>query len=138
MSKANDVLAYLINGQGKSLGWMSIADEVWPDSYDDKKLMNNFHVACFSLRTFLNENGIADVFDYSRNLYRVDVEKFECDFLKLHSVYNEYRKTKNVTINPHTFKTGEYLEDLPYIWAYPMAEKVEKMIDELDRAYKRK
>jgi two-component system LytT family response regulator len=137
LSKAKEILAYLINNQGKSLGWMTIADDVWPDSFDDKKLMNNFHVACFSLRTFLTDNGIIDIFDYSRNLYRVDTSKFECDFLKLHDVYNIYRKEKKVIVNPVEFETGEYLEELPYLWSFPMAEKVERMIMELNKAYKK-
>lgn len=138
LSKAKEVLAYLINSYGKSLGWMSIADEVWPDAYDDKKLMNNFHVACFSLRTFLNENGISELFDYSRNLYRVDTTKFECDYIKLNEVYQEYRKTKEVIVPPATFETGAYLEDLPYLWSIRNAEKVEDMIYELNKAYKNK
>jgi two-component SAPR family response regulator len=138
LSKAKEVLAYLINNMGKSLGWMTIADDVWPDSYDDKKLMNNFHVACFSLRTFLTENGISDIFDYSRNLYRVDPTKFECDFLQLNNVYAEYRKDKKISVSPATFETGDYLENLPYIWSYPTAEKVERMIDELSKAYKKR
>lgn len=136
ISKAKEILAYLINSQGKSLGWMTIADDIWPDAFDDKKLMNNFHVASFSLRNFLSENGILDIYDYSRNLYRVDTTKFECDFIKLIDVYSQFRKEKKVPINPVVFDTGEYLEELPYIWSLPMAEKVEKMIGELVRAYK--
>ncbi|MFA5542421.1 MAG: response regulator [Bacilli bacterium] len=137
VSKAKEVLAYLINSMGKSLGWMTIADDIWPDSYDDKKLMNNFHVASHSLRTFLNDNGISDIYDYSRNLYRIDPDKFECDFLQLHNVYNEYRKTGEILVPPATFDTGEYFEDLPYLWSYSMADKVEKMINELLHAYNR-
>lgn len=138
LSKAKEILAYLINNMGKSLGWMTIADDIWPDAYDDKKLMNNFHVASFSLRTFLNENGISEIFDYSRNIYRVDIDKFTCDFLQLHDTYNEYKKTKEINTHPHTFKTGEYLENLPYIWAMPMAEKVERMIQEMMVALRKK
>jgi two-component SAPR family response regulator len=133
LSKAKEILAYLIQANGKSVGWMTIADDVWPDALDDKKLMNNFHVASFSLRTFLAENGIAHIFDYSRNVYRVDTAKFTCDYLTLLDVYREYKKTKEIKIHPETFKTGEYLEDLPYLWAYPTAEKVEAMIMEMDR-----
>lgn len=137
VSKAKEVLAYLINAMGKSLGWMTIADDIWPDSYDDKKLMNNFHVASHALRNFLNDNGIPDIYDYSRNLYRIDPTKFECDFLQLHNVYNEYRKTGNITVPPATFDTGEYFENLPYLWSYSMADKVEKMITELIHQYNR-
>lgn len=93
-AKAKEVLAYLITKMGKSVGWMTIADEVWPDIYDDKKLMNNFHVASFSLRNFLNENGIGEIYDYSRNLYRIDPTKFECDLFQLHDVYMNYKQTK--------------------------------------------
>ena len=120
------------------MGWMTIADDVWPDSYDDKKLMNNFHVASFSLRTFLSENGIADIFDYSRNVYRVDTTKFTCDYLQLLEVYREFRKTKEIKIHPEHFKTGEYLEDLPYLWAMSTAEKVDDMIMEMERYLKGK
>ena len=136
VSKAKEILAYLINSMGKSLGWMTIADDVWPDAYDDKKLMNNFHVASFALRNFLNENGISEIYDYSRNLYRVDITKFDCDFIKLNNVYTQYRKDKTIEENPVVFDTGEYLEDLPYLWSFPVAEKVEKMIYELRRAYR--
>ena len=136
VSKAKEILAYLINSMGKSLGWMTIADDVWPDAYDDKKLMNNFHVASFALRNFLNENGISEIYDYSRNLYRVDITKFDCDFIKLNNVYTQYRKDKTIEENPVVFDTGEYLEDLPYSWSFPVAEKVEKMIYELRRAYR--
>ncbi len=138
VSKAKELLAYLINAQGKSLGWMTIADDLWPDTFDDKKLMNNFHVASYSLRTFLTEKNIIEIFDYSRNLYRVDVTKFECDFIKLHEVYNEYRKTKQVTIPPAIFDTGEYLEGQPYTWSLAMADKVDGMVSELLAAHKKK
>lgn len=137
VSKAKEILAYLINSIDKSLGWMTIADDVWPDAYDDKKLMNNFHVASFALRNFLNENGISEIYDYSRNLYRVDITKFDCDYIKLNQVYTQYRKDKSVLINPIEFDTGEYLEDLPYMWSYSVAEKVERMIYELKRAYRK-
>ncbi|HEY8444794.1 MAG TPA: response regulator [Bacilli bacterium] len=135
-AKAKEVLAYLITKMGKSVGWMTIADDVWPDLYDDKKLMNNFHVASFSLRNFLNENGIGDIYDYSRNLYRIDPTKFECDLFKLHDVYAEYKNTRKILVHPQVFRTGEFLEDLPFVWAYPMAEKVEDMIAELEEADK--
>lgn len=138
VSKAKELLAYLINAQGKSLGWMTIADDLWPDTFDDKKLMNNFHVASYSLRTFLTEKNIIEIFDYSRNLYRVDITKFECDFIKLHEVYNEYRKTKQVTIPPAIFDTGEYLEGQPYTWSLAMADKVDGMVSELLAAHKKK
>ncbi|MDD3191843.1 MAG: response regulator [Bacilli bacterium] len=138
LSKAKEVLAYLIQNMGKSMGWMTIADDVWPDSLDDKKLMNNFHVANFSLRTFLSDNGIAPIFDYSRNVYRVDPTKFECDYYKLVDTYKEYRKTKEIKTHPETFKTGEYLENLPYTWSIQTAEKVEEMIQELERAIRMK
>lgn len=133
LSKAKEILAYLVQNNGKSMGWMTIADDVWPDSLDDKKLMNNFHVASFSLRTFLSENNIVDIFDYSRNVYRVDTTKFTCDYLELIEVYREFKKTKEIKVHPEHFKTGEYLEDLPYIWAMQTAEKVEDMIAEMDR-----
>lgn len=137
VSKAKEILAYLINANGKSLGWMTIADDIWPDSYDDKKLMNNFHVASHALRTFLNENNISDIFDYSRNLYRIDSTKFDCDFIQLNNVYNEFRKTNQVIVSPATFDVGEYFEDMPYLWSYPTADKVEKMIRELTHAYRK-
>ena len=114
LSKAKEILAYLIQANGKSMGWMTIADDVWPDALDDKKLMNNFHVASFSLRTFLSENGISNIFDYSRNVYRVDTTQFTCDYLTLIDVYREYKKTKELKVHPMTFKTGEYLENLDY------------------------
>lgn len=131
-AKAKEVLAYLINKMGKSVGWMTIADDVWPDIYDDKKLMNNFHVASFSLRNFLNEHGIGEIYDYSRNLYRIDPTKFQCDLFDLHDVYTDFKKTNIIKIHPQVFRTGEYLENLPFLWAIDMAEKVEEMLEELE------
>ncbi|MDD4213147.1 MAG: response regulator [Bacilli bacterium] len=138
LTKAKEILAYLIQANGKSVGWMTIADDVWPDALDDKKLMNNFHVASFSLRTFLADNGIANIFDYSRNVYRVDTSKFTCDYLTLIDVYREFKKTKEIKIHPITFKTGEYLENLDYMWAFSTGEKVEQMILEMERYEKMK
>lgn len=132
LSKAKEVLCYLINKMGRSVGWMSIADDVWPDVFDDKKLMNNFHVASFSLRNFLKENGINDIFDYSRNLYRIDPTKFECDLFKLHDVYREFKETNKITIHPEIFKTGELFAGLSYLWSFDMADKVEEMISEME------
>lgn len=138
LSKAKEVLAYLIQNNGKSMGWMTIADDIWPDTYDDKKLMNNFHVASFSLRTFLAENNIADIYDYSRNVYRVDTTKFACDYLQLIDVYRNFKKTKEMTEHPEHFKTGEYLEGLPYLWSMSAAEKVEDMIYEMEDFLRKK
>lgn len=133
-AKAKEILAYLVHNEGKSLGWMPIADEVWPDAIDDKKLMNNFHVACYALRSFLSENGIESIFEYSRNLYKIDVTKFSCDLYELFDTYKHYKKTKEIIRHPSDFETGEYLENLNYMWSYGMADKVNKMIKELKKA----
>jgi|SRR5690554_2154956 len=132
LSKAKEILAYLINKMGRSVGWMSIADDVWEDILDDKKLMNNFHVASFSLRKFLKENDIEEIYDYSRNQYRIDTSKFKCDLFELHRVYEEFLKTKKVITNPQIFRTGELFAGLSYIWSFDMADKVEEMISEME------
>ncbi|MBO4622965.1 MAG: response regulator [Bacilli bacterium] len=134
LSKAKELLAYLVNNQGKSIGWMAIADDIWPDALDDKKLMNNFHVACFSLRTFLANNNIGDIFEYSRNVYRVNTEKFTCDFYELIDTYRNYKQTGELKYHPTKFKTGDYFENLPYTWSYSNADKVEQMIAQMEKA----
>lgn len=135
-AKAREVLAYLIHNQGKSLGWMAIADEVWPDTYDDKKLMNNFHVACFALRSFLSENGISEIFEYGRNLYKIDESKFTCDYFELLETYKHFKKTKELLHHPSDFETGEYFENQNYVWSIGMADKVSNMIKDLKKANK--
>ena len=135
LAKAKEVLAFLVHNQGKSMGWMPIADEVWPDSIDDKKLMNNFHVACFSLRTFLADNQISEIFDYGRNTYKVNVDKFKCDLYELIDTYQVYQKTKKVNIFTDVYDMGDYLENLNYSWCYGMQDKVRKMVRELQKAW---
>lgn len=132
-SKAKEILAFLINNKGKNVGWMMIADAVWPDCTDDKKLMNNFHVACYHLRKFLSAHNISDIFEYSRNLYRVNIDAFECDYYNLVDLYKKHRKDPTVNFYLEDFYNGEIFENLNYIWSYGIADKVKKMMKELNQ-----
>lgn len=132
-SKAKEILAFLINNMGKNVGWMTIADAVWPDCTDDKKLMNNFHVACYHLRNFLSAHNISDIFEYSRNLYRVNVDAFECDYYNLINLYKKHRKDLTVNFYVEDLYSGEIFENLNYIWSYGTADRVKKMMKELDQ-----
>lgn len=131
-SKAKEILAFLIMNMGKNVGWMTIADAVWPDCTDDKKLMNNFHVACFHLRKFLSNNNISHIFEYSRNLYRVNIDSFECDYYNLINHYKKHRKDSSNNIYLEEFSSGDLFENLNYIWSYGTADKVRKVIKEFN------
>lgn len=126
-SRAKELLAYLVTNRDRKLTWMQIADALWPDSPNDEKLMNNFHVASYSLRKTLKKYNIMSIFGYSRNSYWVDTSKFSCDFYQLVDLYREFLRNETMQIPIHSIPFGDFMQSSNYGWAFTVQNRIEKI-----------
>lgn len=79
MAKCKEILAYLVDRQGSSATRAEIASILWEDRIYDRKLQKQLDVYIRSLRSTLEEYGIANIIERKRGTLRVVPEEFECD-----------------------------------------------------------
>ena len=105
MAKCKEILAYLVDRQGSSATRAEIASILWEDRIYDRKLQKQLDVYIRSLRSTLEEYGIANIIEMKRGTLRVVPEEFECD---------AYRFFKGDAEAVNAFR-GEYMS--AYSWA---------------------
>ncbi len=116
-SKAEELLAFLIQNEGRARSKDMILDTLWPDA-DLDKAANNFRVTCTYIRSTLADFGYADILVRDHDDYSVNTNRIKCD-------YTEFR---NKISNPDVLSLGEtesliqlykgpYLENRFYDWA---------------------
>lgn len=132
-ARAKELFAYLVTNKDRRLTWMQIADSLWPDSADDQKLMNNFHVASYALRKTLKKYNMSSIFVYARNSYWVDSSKFACDYYHLLDVYRDYIKDMHIDFQIEDIPCGEFMENMNYRWAYSLQNRIEKIYKDFSK-----
>jgi len=116
-SKAEELLAFLIQNEGRARSKDMILDTLWPDA-DLDKAANNFRVTCTYIRSTLADFGYTDVLVRDHDDYSVNTARIKCDYLDF----------RNKIANPDTLELsdvealvniykGPYLENRFYDWA---------------------
>lgn len=116
-SKAEELLAYLIQNEGRARSKDMILDTLWPDA-DLDKAANNFRVTCTYIRSTLADFGYTDVLVRDHDDYSINTARIKCDYLEF----------RNKISNPDTLPLsdvealiniykGPYLENRFYDWA---------------------
>ncbi len=116
-SKAEELLAYLIQNEGRARSKDMILDTLWPDA-DLDKAANNFRVTCTYIRSTLADFGYTDILIRDHDDYNINISRIRCDYLEF----------RNKIANPDTLGLadtetliniykGPYLENRFYDWA---------------------
>ena len=104
-SKAKELLACLVDRQGKYVSRKDLFYILWEDDDYDRAKQKYFDTIIRSLRDTLEEYGIADIFEADRGQMRIVPEKIDCDL---------YRFLNNDRSAKESFR-GEYMSS--YAWA---------------------
>ncbi len=105
LSKAKEILAYLVDKQGAGVSRAELFAAVWEDRLYDRKMQKQVDVYLRSLRATLREYGIPEIMEMEKGILRVRPDTFVCDaylfFAGDSEAINSYR--------------GEYMSS--YSWA---------------------
>lgn len=104
-NKAKELIACLVDRQGKFVSRKDLFYIVWEDDDYDRAKQKYLDTIIRSLRDTLEEYKISDIFEMEKGLMRVVPEKFDCD---LYRFLNKDRKAIE------SFR-GEYMSS--YSWA---------------------
>ncbi len=104
-SKAKELLACLVDRQGKFVSRKDLFYILWEDDDYDRAKQKYFDTIIRSLKETLEEYGIGDIFEAEKGQMRVIPEKIDCDL---------YRFLKKDKFAVESFR-GEYMSS--YSWA---------------------
>jgi len=118
-SKAEELLAYLIEGRGAQINRDEIIDRLWPD-YDGDRAVANFNTTLYYVRKALLQKGIRVPIEHSRGCYRLDATSVDCDYHKFLSLVSAPRLINDITISDYeeiaALYQGDYLGGNQYQW----------------------
>lgn len=104
-SKAKELLAYLVDRQGKSIARAEAFALLWEDVPYDRPRQKQMDVVIRSLRATLEGYGVSEIFEMRKGFMRICPEKLDCDLYRFFDgdveAINSYR--------------GEYMS--AYSWA---------------------
>jgi two-component SAPR family response regulator len=80
--KGKELLAYLVDNEGRWVTSGQIISALWEDKPYDDNLKNTYYVTGFRLRKELEKYDIEDILEAQKCGYRVNTEKFSCDYYR--------------------------------------------------------
>lgn len=104
-SKAKELLAYLVDRQGRSISRASVFSALWEGKVYDRGMQKQMDVIIRSLRDTLREYGIGELFRLERGMLSLRNEMIDCD------LYDFLEGDMRVADNYR----GEYMNS--YTWA---------------------
>ena len=103
-AKAKELLAYLIDRQGRFVPRVEVFSVLWEDGEYDRSMQKQLDVIIRSLRDTLDHNHIGELIEMKRGALRIRPEKTVCDFYRFLQgdidAINAYR--------------GEYMNQYPW------------------------
>ncbi len=116
-SKAEELLAYLIQNEGRARSKDMILDTLWPDA-DLDKAANNFRVTCTYIRSTLADFGYTDVLIRDHDDYSINTSRIKCDYLDFRNKISSPDSLPLADIEALvSIYKGPYLENRFYDWA---------------------
>lgn len=142
-SKAEELLAYLIDGRGAEISRDEIIDRLWPD-YDGDRAVAHFNTTLYNVRKALQQNGIQASIKHSRGCYRLDAASIECDYHRFLSSTSVSRVINDITIVDYeeaaALYTGDYLGGNQFQWSersrMMLKEKYVRLLLDMAEYYK--
>lgn len=82
-SKAKELFAFLVDRKGILVSRAEIFRELWEDEEYTRPNQKKLDVIIRSLRSTLNENGIGEILQTERGMFRILPQALECDMYRL-------------------------------------------------------
>jgi two-component SAPR family response regulator len=118
--KAEELLAYLIDGRGQFISRSKIMDTLWED-FDGDRAVVHFNTTLHYVKKALQPYGINISILYDRGSYRLDTRKLECDYLQFCAFTENAGAAARDNISDFEktaeLYAGEYLSGWECYWA---------------------
>lgn len=142
-SKAEELLAFLIDRWGSKVSRNEIIDHLWPE-YDGDRAVSHFNTTLYYVRKALLNSGIDAPIGHSRGSYLLKTDSIECDYRKFISLPAAPNSITDMNISEYektaVLYTGDYLKDNDFQWAIRnrimLKEKYIQMILDMADYYK--
>ena len=118
-NKAQELIAFLIHRQGKSISRSEIIDNLWGDFDGDKAIINFNTTLCYVKKALLQLNIDLPII-YERGSYRLGLKNIDCDYFKF-MAFDLSKEITNENIGYYeqiaALYVGDYLMANDYSWA---------------------
>lgn len=118
-SRAKEVLAYLLQHEGRWLSKYRLCEELWTD-YSPEQALSYLQICLHSLRKTLREAGCTQItIDYSNDRYSVTVGDAFWDKREFQEKYEVFHRTGSKEAAEQALRCyrGEYLEGEDWLWS---------------------
>lgn len=130
-AKQRELLAYLIQNEGKWIDKYRICDDLWRDSTPGQAL-SHLQTAVWAVRKTLKDLGIPNIkIEYQSDSYRLKVENRNCDLKNFNAAIERYKKTgNNEDYKQAVALYGDgYLYNDDWIWAMLERESYARLFE---------
>lgn len=120
--KAEELLALLINNEGKSVPRSRIIDYLW-DDFDGDKALVNLNTTLYYIRKALQDKGLDINIIFDRESYRIDTKNIICDYYMLKNYLPDSNMEDEDISNINEILDlyiDDYLIANDYIWSINM------------------
>lgn len=134
-SKTKELLAYLLQHEGRLLAKYKLCDELWPELEPDKALAH-LQTSVWTLRKSLKEAGCTQLrVEYSNDKYIIRVSDVDWDLREFERLSEIFSKSGSLETAKNAVQcySGEYLECEDWSWAAVAREKYTLKYNELPK-----
>lgn len=118
-SRSRELLAYLLQHEGKSISKYKLCDELWP-TYSPERALSYLQICLHALRKTLREAGCTQiVINYSSHRYALTVQAAYWDMRGFEEERQAFSRTGALAAAERALSMyrGEYLEGEDWLWA---------------------
>lgn len=134
-SKSRELLAYLLQNEGKWISKYTLCEIQWQD-YEPNQALAYLQTSIYALRKNLKEYGIENIkIEYLEERYRVTTKNIRTDVMIFEKEYREYKEYPKLESAQKLISIlqNDYLEDEDWIWADLTREYYRKKAIELKK-----
>ncbi len=135
-SRARELLAYLLQHEGRWLSKYRLCEELWP-GYSPEQALSYLQICLHALRKTLREAGCVQIaIEYSNDRYAIRVKEACWDQRQFDEEYEAFRKTGVIESAEQAMShcRGEYLEGEDWLWSDILREEYICKYDRLKTA----
>lgn len=108
--KAEELFAFLIEQKGNFVSRSMILDSLWED-FDGERALVNFNSTLYNVKKAMLAFGARAEIEYNRGNYRLNVDQFDCDYLKFFGVASGKNPVSDENIADYETAASLYLGD---------------------------
>lgn len=135
-SRARELLAYLLQHEGKWLSKYRLCEDLWPD-YSPEQALSYLQICMHALRKTLREAGCMQItIEYANDRYAIRVKDACWDQQQFDAEYEAFHKTGTMESAEQAVShyRGEYLEGEDWLWSDILREEYICKYDRLKAA----